>query len=57
MLCMFGRPSGEAVCHLVLCILHHTLMSHSAVEEGKNNKKSGKILIMEGKSKDMLIEL
>lgn len=54
---MFGRPSGEAVCPLVLCILHHTLMSHSAVEEGKSNKKSGKILIMEGKSKDMLIKL
>lgn len=32
-------------------------MSHTAVKEGKSNKKSGKILIMEGKSKDMLIKL
>lgn len=53
---MFGTPSREAVCLLVLCILHCTLMSHRAVE-GKSSKKSGKILIMEGKSKDMLIKL
>lgn len=55
--CTFDRPSVEAVCVPGLYILHCILMSHTAIEKEKSNKKTAKIYIVEGKNKDMFVKL
>lgn len=45
---MFDRPLVEALCLPGICISHCMLISHTATEEGKSNKKSGKIKTVRG---------